>query len=465
MSLILNDGIVEIPAESPEMPLLDFIRNQRGLTAAKPGCGTGDCGSCLVLAGEIATGETQARYRTVNSCLMTLADAEGCHIITPEGLNGPALSPVQQALVEHGAVQCGYCTPGLVMALTGTLLNGESPVEAAAGNLCRCTGYAGIRRACEALDTQFIRRERSLDEAAEPGLLPATVAAASAGLKPLAEQKQPTIENQPRFRAGNTDLGVQHAHQAYDATASLGLHRVPSLRAITLHEGYVSVGAAVTVAELRQDETLNEEWPLLGHFLNQFASPSIRHMATVGGNLVNASPVADLAVALLAMDAALVLQTATAERICPLADFYLAYHQTALRPDELLTAIRIPRNATASSRFHAEKVAKRERDDIATVNSAMTVTDGLPGCFGEVRISAGGVAAFPKVLTATSAFLSGKPVNALVIRDAMTLVEGEISPMDDLRGSADYKCRLLQHLLLAHVLALFPELRLEDCLP
>lgn len=465
MSLILNDEIVDIPADSPEMPLLDFIRNQRGLTAAKPGCGTGDCGSCLVLVGEIAPGESQARYRTVNSCLMTLADAEGCHIITPEGLNGEALSPVQLTLVEHGAVQCGYCTPGLVMALTGALLNGESPVEAAEGNLCRCTGYAGIRRACEALDTQLIRRERTLAEAAESGLLSAPVAAASAGLETLAGEKHSTTGIPHRLRAGNTDLGVQHAHQEYDAAASIRLHRVPSLRTITLHEGYVSVGAAVTVAELRQDETLNEEWPLLGHFLNQFASPSIRHMATVGGNLVNASPVADLAVALLAMDAALVLQTATAERICPLADFYVAYHQTALRPDELLTAIRIPRNTDVSRRFHAEKVAKRERDDIATVNSAMTVSNGLPGCFGEVRISAGGVAAFPKLLMVTSAFLSGKPVNAAIILEAMTLLDGEIAPIDDLRGSADYKRRLLKHLLVAHVLALYPELRLEDCLP
>lgn len=465
MSLILNDEIIDTPHVSPEMPLLNFVRNQHGLTAAKPGCGTGDCGSCLVLVGEKAPGETQARYRTVNSCLMTLADAEGCHIITPEGLNGEALSPVQLALVEYGAVQCGYCTPGLVVALTGALLNGESPVEAAEGNLCRCTGYAGIRRACEDLDTQFIRRGRTLAEAAESGLLSAPVAAASAGLKPLAEEKQPTIGSHLRFRAGNTDLGVQHAHQADDATASLRLHRVPSLRAITLHEHHVSVGAAVTLDELRQDSTLLEEWPLLGHFLNQFASPSIRHMATVGGNLVNASPVADLAVLLLAMDAELVLQSASHERLCPLADFYLAYHQTALRPDELLTAIRIPRNTDVSRRLHAEKVSKRERDDIATVNSAMTVSNGLPGYFGEVRISAGGVASFPKLLMATSAFLSGKPVNAAIIREAMTHLDGEIAPIDDLRGSADYKRRLLKHLLLAHVLALYPELRLEDCLP
>ena len=124
MSLIINSKTCASLVD-PATPLLDFLRQEAGLTAAKPGCGTGDCGSCLVLVGEFSPADASVKYRALNSCLLTIGQAEGCHVITPEGLAGETLTPVQQALLDQGAVQCGYCTPGLVIALTGALLNGR----------------------------------------------------------------------------------------------------------------------------------------------------------------------------------------------------------------------------------------------------------------------------------------------------------------------------------------------------
>lgn len=461
MSLIINDN-EDISLPGKPMPLLDFLREKLALTAAKPGCGTGDCGSCLVLVGEIEPGQTQPRYRTVNSCLVSTAQLDGCHVITPEGLNGAELTPVQRALVQHGTVQCAYCTPGLTVALTAALLEGEPTVGAAEGNLCRCTGYAAIRRCCHALDSQFPARARTLAEAVEAGLLADGVALASRQLKPQVAEALPASVD-AAVRAGNTDYGVQHPY-GEDRRPAVRIHHVPSLRRIQAQEDVIVIGAAVTIHELQQDALIREAWAPLSLFLTRFASPSIRHQATVGGNLVNASPVADLAVALLALDAELVLVSGADERYCRLADFYRGYHLTALRPHEILTAVKIPRNRDGQAVLHLEKVAKRELDDIATVNSAFSVTGGLPGCLGEVRFSAGGVAPFPRLLAGTSAFLGGKPVSATMVREAMRRLDAEISPIDDVRGSAVYKRRLLKHLLAAHVAGLYPELAVEDCL-
>lgn len=106
----------------PGMPLLDFIRYHVNLKGTKIGCREGDCGACTVLTGSIYNGKLQ--YRTVTCCLMALGNAEGKHIVTIEGVNGKDLNPVQQAICDESATQCGFCTPGIVMSLTGFCLSG-----------------------------------------------------------------------------------------------------------------------------------------------------------------------------------------------------------------------------------------------------------------------------------------------------------------------------------------------------
>ena len=149
MQFILNQDLVETDA-APGMPVVDWVRDDAGLKGTKHACREGDCGSCLVLVG--SPGEGGVSYRAVTSCLLPLGEVEGRHLVTVEGLNGPALIPTQRVIVDHGASQCGFCTPGIVVALTGYLLNADrfelpGALIALAGNLCRCTGYASIRRA------------------------------------------------------------------------------------------------------------------------------------------------------------------------------------------------------------------------------------------------------------------------------------------------------------------------------
>ena len=154
----VNKEPVEITIE-PHLTLLDVLRDTLGLTATKEGCGTGDCGACTVLV----DGEP------VCSCLMLAVEAEGCEITTVEGLalpragepvlskaEGPAgdLHPLQKALIAHGGLQCGFCTPGVLLSSVALLARNPRPTEseireALAGNLCRCTGYDKIVRAVQ----------------------------------------------------------------------------------------------------------------------------------------------------------------------------------------------------------------------------------------------------------------------------------------------------------------------------
>jgi carbon-monoxide dehydrogenase small subunit len=145
LQLHVNGHAHEIAA-SPTARLVDVLRNHLDLTGTKEGCGTGQCGACTVLLDG----------RPVTSCMVFAGDAVGRKIITIEGLAPPGkLHPLQQAFVDHGAVQCGFCTPGMILTAKALLDEHPSPTDeqirhALAGNLCRCTGYRKIHDAIKA---------------------------------------------------------------------------------------------------------------------------------------------------------------------------------------------------------------------------------------------------------------------------------------------------------------------------
>ena len=434
----VNDRTVRSSAPAGST-LIDLLREGCDLTATKPGCRTGDCGTCMVLVGTRSPDRSEPVYELHNACLTTVAMVAGCHVITAEGLSGDELGPVQRALIDSGGVQCGFCTPGFVVALTWALMSGTDPRRAAAGNLCRCTGYTGIRRACDLL-------------AVGPGPIPLDALLAEPVLQ--VAMALPPIEPEPfdghpnRWLAGATDEIPEHRHATAPHRRPTLLRRVPELCRITEIPGGVELGSAVTAAEVQGSPLIAVRWPAVPDHLEQFGSPAVRASATLGGNLVHASPTADLALPLLAMGASVVLSGPAGRREVPLKRFFLAHRTVDLRRGEVLLSVRIP-DPPPGSRLHLEKVAKRRFDDIASASIAVRLDVGPAGALVDLRIAAGGVAPIPLLLTRTADALRGTSPDAQVIRRAVAVLADEVTPIDDVRGSAAYKRALLGHLLVA----------------
>lgn len=476
---LLNDREVET-AEPAGLLVLDFLRRKRHLTGTKEGCKEGDCGACGVLVGDFEDGHL--RYRPVTSCLMPLGELHGKHLVTIEGLNLPdELSPLQDAVVREGGTQCGYCTPGIIVSMTHGLLEKRSRVTlddmktALSGHLCRCTGYGSLKRAGAAMQALWTEEDR----AAEDGVLEHQLArlVAKKMLPPyftevprrLRDLKAslgaaPPAPAAPAFRiAGGTDLYVQRGEEIPDVPVDvLNLH--PEAVAVERRNGTLHIGALTTFEALSHAPEFRALVPRIDEFMHLIASLQIRNRATLSGNVVNASPIGDMTLLLLALEADITLQRGDRSRQMPLRDLYRGYKKLAKEPEEVLTRFTIPVPADRVV-VNFEKISKRECLDIASVNSALKLTlrDGV---ITGASLAAGGVAPIPLHLAKASAFLVGKKISEDLVRELLPRVQQEISPISDVRGSADYKRLLLRQLVLAHFVKLFPEsVRVEAFLP
>jgi xanthine dehydrogenase small subunit len=424
IDFLLNGCPVSAEADG-HTTLLDHIR-ACGLTGAKEGCAEGECGACTVLMVGSRGGTTT--YIPVNSCLMLLPMAAGQEIYTVEALaSGGALHPVQQAMVECGGSQCGYCTPGFVMSLFAEQYRhgriGPCDTHAMSGNLCRCTGYRPIAAAAARLGTapadswaaRLARPAPSLAAAECPGFIrPASLAECFAAWRE---------HSCAHWIAGGTDLVVEANLRLRRFPCLVSLEAVSELRAFRETADRLEIGAGIPLAEL---SVLPRE------FLDLFASPLIRNRATLGGNLATASPIGDSAPLLLAMDARVRLASAHGERMIPLAEFFLGYRQTALAPGELIVSVILPKPLPSVIRFY--KAAKRRMDDISTVAAAFAI-----GADGRLRIAYGGVA--PTPLRALDAEAASGP------QRTREILARTLKPISDHRGSAAYRLALAQNLL------------------
>lgn len=455
---ILND--IEISTDQPKgMVLLDFIRYHRQLKGTKIGCREGDCGACTVLVGELIN--ERIRYRSVTSCLMPLGNSNGKHIVTIEGINGDGLNPIQQAMADEGATQCGFCTPGFVMSLAGYCLSdhARSPAQAVGcmdGNICRCTGYKSIERAAlrvnEMLSTGHTRD--AVQFAAANKLLPDYFAGIEKRLIDLnipENQEHVGINTSAIFVAGGTDLYVQK-HDAMTYVDNFFISGKSKLHGIAVEGNRCILGGSTTVTDLCESEIIAKHFPDFSSFAKLVSSTPIRNMATLAGNFVNASPIGDFTVFFLALNASLVLSDGDQRRELPLRKFYKSYKVLHKKPEEFIEQIffNLPEK---KSRFNFEKVSKRTHLDIASVNSAMQIVIE-EGVIINADISAGGVGPVPIYLEKTSGFLHGKTLSPRLIGDSLQVMQTEIAPISDARGSEQYKRFLLGQLMKAHFISL-----------
>ncbi len=456
IQFILNNQTIET-----ELPVgttvLDFVRYHKNLKGTKIGCREGDCGACTVLVGELKA--DSVKYRTMTSCLMPIGNAQGKHIVTVEGINkeNGELTVVQQAMVDESGTQCGFCTVGFVMSLTNFCIDDtpktcESAISAIDGNICRCTGYKSIERACGKIvngELLIVNEENALNSALKNETVPSYFSEIPQKLCKISSyinNSQLTINNYPVV-AGGTDLYVQKHEEMVYAEATHILFD-DELRTISETDEFVEIGASVVVTDLLESDIFNRLFPNLYKHLKLVSSTPIRNMATLAGNFTNASPIGDMTVWFLALNSEIIFNNG---RVLPLKDYYLGYKTLAKSDDEFIKTIRFRKDFT---HFNFEKVCKRTYLDIASVNTAISlkVADNI---IENANVSIGGVFATPLYLRKTSEFLNGKELNEAIINEANEILQTEISPISDVRGTAEYKRLLARQLFFAHFVDFF----------
>jgi len=458
ISFILNETPVNTDKPAG-MNLLDFIRNEVDLKATKIGCREGDCGACTILEGRLDNGKVT--YQTIVSCLTPLGNVNGRHIVTTEGINQEHLSPVQEALVEQNGTQCGFCTPGFVISLTYFLISRKSncledAIKAIDGNICRCTGYKSIVRAAEKLVELKIKSGKNdpIPWLITNGYLPKY-------FKTIPEKLNHIHEKKPGLKGkfiigGGTDLMVQKPDEVINEKLFF-YSNTQRLKGIKIEDGICSIGAGTVATEIMESTQLADYFPNLKSYFKLVSSTPIRNMGTLAGNLANASPIGDLTIFFLALNAKMFLiNTSGNQRNLLLKDFFIDYKKLNKSPGEHIEKIsfKLPEK---ESFFNFEKVSKRQFLDIASVNSAIGFKFKNK-LLTDVHLSAGGVSPVPLYLKNTSEFLSGSILSAGMLQQANAILQDEISPITDIRGSAGYKRLLLRQLFYAHFIELLPDL-------
>jgi xanthine dehydrogenase small subunit len=455
VAFVLNGRPVDAGPVGGSVTLLQWLR-ARGLTGTKEGCAEGECGACAVAMRRTDV-HGRACFEPVNSCLVPLAAVDGESVVTVEGVapGDGCLHPVQDAMVRAGGSQCGYCTPGFVVSLFCEYYrpgrDGFDP-ESIGGNLCRCTGYRPIADVARTLPPPAADDPR-LRELGAPQP-PRTRVESGHGLERFV---RPTslddlfgcLADAPRatLLAGGTDVMVGVTQRGDRHPVVVSLAALPELRAFAITPDAIVLGAGLTLTEIEAHlhATPDASMPLLAQLLPLFSSRLIRNRATLGGNLMTASPIGDAAPVLLALDASVTLATRAGSRFVPLRDFFLGYRTTAAHAGEVLVDVRVPRAQPAIQRFY--KVSKRVLDDISTVAAAFAIDVAADGRVEGARIAYGGVAATPIRATAIERALIGQPWTPQTAAGLRSIAGGVGTPMTDLRGSAGYRRAMIGRLL------------------
>ncbi|HEY9103324.1 xanthine dehydrogenase small subunit [Chitinimonas sp.] len=433
----------------PTRTVLQHLREDLHCTGSKEGCAEGDCGACTVVLGELQDGVV--RLRAINSCIQFLPSLDGKALYTVEDLTeGEALHPVQTAMVDCHASQCGFCTPGFVMSLWAMYeQHPEWPgrdvaIDACSGNLCRCTGYRPILDAAEAAYQHPPRRlERAalVDKLQALAELPALQYLAQGqhffAPRSVAELARLRLAYPAaRLLAGSTDVGLWVTKQLRELGDLIYLGQVAELRQIRRDARGLEIGAAVPLSDAF--EALCQQEPHWLDLARRFASVPMRNAGTLGGNVANGSPIGDSMPALIALSATLSLQCGEAIRSLPLEDFYLGYQQTALQPGEFLRAIHVP-TPSPGRVFRSYKLSKRYEQDISAVCAAFALTLDTQGKISEARVAFGGMAAIPRRAPRCEAVLLGQAWNETTLRAAQAALHEDYLPLSDMRASADYR--------------------------
>jgi xanthine dehydrogenase small subunit len=447
----------------PTTTVLNYLRSLSDHKGVKEGCAEGDCGACTVV---IASYENNSLvYKAVNSCLIFLPQIHGKQLITVENLATKEdkkilLHPVQQAMVDTNGSQCGYCTPGFIMSMFAFYKSHNNPnrefiEDALTGNLCRCTGYEPIIKALQKACTNKQEDKFNRNEAE----LISQLNAINNQAFPLELRTSSQTYLQPKSLSelfifwnnypeaiiinGSTDIAIKQTKKFEQLETIIDLSAISELKNYEENHNEVIIGSGISLEMLKF--SIKNTFPEFHHLLEVFASKQIRELATLGGNIGSASPIGDTLPLLMAMNAKLVLLSKSGNRYLSMDDFIIGYRKTALKKQEIIQSIRIPKTNNIISRFY--KVSKRKDLDIATVSAGFSIS--LNGkIVKDICIAYGGMAEMPKRAKKTESFLTDTNWDIQTIMEAQEILENEFHPISDARSGAEFRRMAAKNLLL-----------------
>lgn len=438
--------------------LSNFLRYDQQKTGTKIVCEEGDCGACTVLIGRVENGEIA--YKPINSCIQFIYQLDCAHIVTVEGLraNGE-LNPVQESMIKCHGAQCGYCTPGFIVAMCAMFEQKDSVTppevkDALTGNLCRCTGYDSILKAALEVDTSKLMRMRELypsaamiDAFERHRAIPVRVEVDGRRyLNPVDLQSAVKFKAENAgtvIVAGATDVGVFCNKRGFEPASVMSLSNIEGLSDLRVESGNLVVGARTSLADL--EAFVADLIPELYQILWTFGGPGIKHAGTLAGNIANGSPIADTLPFLFVMDAFVEVVGVRGTRGIRVGSLYKGYKTLDLQSDEIITRIAIP-IPSKDEVLKLYKVSRRKNLDISAFTAAILMTR-KDDTIDSIRIAYGGVAPVVVRLPKTEAFLAGKEIALKTFQDAGAVAKEEIAPISDVRGSADFRYRLAENIL------------------
>lgn len=465
---VLDGELIELGNVDPTRTVLQFLREDLRRTGTKEGCAEGDCGACTVVVAELTSDATDISVKAINSCIQFLPTLDGKELITVESLVGETgeLHPVQKALVESHASQCGFCTPGFVMSLFALYKTNASPSrqdidDALAGNLCRCTGYRPIIAAAQNMYDED-RTDDWLQQACGRQSPPKDRVKRLASIAnrfslstehmdrafhaPATSTEFAAILNdnpQATILAGGTDVGLWVTKQHRELECVVYTGRVQELNETNISASHIEIGGAVVLSDAVP--VILDHYPSLHELFVRFASPPIRNAATLGGNIANGSPIGDSMPALMVLRSSLVLRSHAGRREVLLDDFYKDYMVNELQAGEFIETVRVPLPVETEI-LRSYKISKRFDQDISAVCAAflLQLDDGK---VSSMRAAFGGMAATVKRAAACEQALTGQVWSDDSVSVGMRALAKDFAPIDDMRSTADYRLKVAQNLL------------------
>ena len=452
IEFLLNNELITINDANTNTTILEYLRNYKNLKGTKEGCASGDCGACTAIVAEIKN--KKLKYISINTCITLLYTLHSKQLLTVEHIESKYLHPVQQSMVDNDGAQCGFCTPGFIMSMYGMYKNKIKPTNSninkyLSGNLCRCTGYRPIKEAFknlkkyEDLESNTSKIFKKLKKIKLNDIILTKNESKFYIHQNLKSFKKDFIKSKkPSLLVGGTDISLDITKKRKNLNEIFYLGQNKDLNYIRVKKNNLHIGAATPINDILG--TLKSYYPDFYEMFERYGSEQIRNVASLGGNIGSASPIGDSLPVLISLDTKLILDGKKSRKI-EMSNYFVDYRQTKLKKNEFIKEIIIPLKSK-NNILKCYKISKRIDDDISSVFMAIN-SEIKNDTFKSIKIVCGGMAAIPKIAKSTEKYLKNKKITFDNINEAKKIISREFSPLSDVRGSKNYRTKLISNLL------------------